>query len=318
MAKEKDTEEASAPFLQQTLNINSTEEKNTEKNTDRTDKKFKVFFSYLFSDSIVKELVGKVKEKLLKDVDFLIFESQSEELLDITIEQVKQADCYFLFISSNYLSSAGKEFETICQSHQNNSLKDVFTISIESNSEQNAEEIANKIKETLERVNKGNESKSRRDASKKSIDKIVEKLREREADLDKKAKTWRKLSWMPFVLCFIIFLCFGGWVLMNDNVFQTELVLYLTISAITILLTFFLIFSRYSFTLAKAYMNESTKIADRIHAIKFGQLFIEVFNTRVDKADFLEAFKQWNWCEDSSFAKMSPKEAVTIPNSGIK
>ena len=53
-------------------------------------------------------------------------------------------------------------------------------------------------------------------------------------------------------------------------------------------------------------MNEVEKLADRVHAIQFGRLFIQVYNTTVERNDFLEAFKNWNWNENSSFISMNP------------
>jgi hypothetical protein len=52
--------------------------------------------------------------------------------------------------------------------------------------------------------------------------------------------------------------------------------------------------SKYSFTLAKSYMSESLKIADRIHAISFGKFYLQVFNERINPAEIKEIFRDWN------------------------
>ncbi|WP_026708544.1 hypothetical protein [Flavobacterium frigidarium] len=52
--------------------------------------------------------------------------------------------------------------------------------------------------------------------------------------------------------------------------------------------------SKYSFTLAKSYMSESLKIADRIHAISFGKFYLQVFNDRINPEDIKEIFRDWN------------------------
>jgi hypothetical protein len=72
-----------------------------------------------------------------------------------------------------------------------------------------------------------------------------------------------------------------------------------------ILLILLLTSSKYAFTLSKSYMNESLKIADRIHAIKFGKLFIKIFESSINKNDFKEVFQNWNLSKDSSFSSIS-------------
>jgi hypothetical protein len=52
--------------------------------------------------------------------------------------------------------------------------------------------------------------------------------------------------------------------------------------------------SKYSFTLAKSYMSESLKIADRIHAISFGKFYLQVFNDRLNPEEIKEIFRDWN------------------------
>lgn len=52
--------------------------------------------------------------------------------------------------------------------------------------------------------------------------------------------------------------------------------------------------SKYSFTLAKSYMSESLKIADRIHAISFGKFYLHVFNDQINPDDIKEIFRDWN------------------------
>jgi hypothetical protein len=52
--------------------------------------------------------------------------------------------------------------------------------------------------------------------------------------------------------------------------------------------------SKYSFTLAKSYMSESLKIADRIHAISFGKFYLQVFNDKINPDEIKEIFRDWN------------------------
>jgi hypothetical protein len=52
--------------------------------------------------------------------------------------------------------------------------------------------------------------------------------------------------------------------------------------------------SKYCFSLAKSYMSESLKIADRIHAISFGKFYLQVFNKQIDPGEIKEIFRDWN------------------------
>ena len=52
--------------------------------------------------------------------------------------------------------------------------------------------------------------------------------------------------------------------------------------------------SKYSFNLAKSYMAESLKVADRIHAISFGKFYLQVFNDQINPSEIKEIFRDWN------------------------
>lgn len=52
--------------------------------------------------------------------------------------------------------------------------------------------------------------------------------------------------------------------------------------------------SKYCFNLAKSYMVESLKVADRIHAISFGKFYLQVFDQQLDSNELKEIFRDWN------------------------
>lgn len=62
--------------------------------------------------------------------------------------------------------------------------------------------------------------------------------------------------------------------------------------------------SKYSFNLAKTYMNESLKNSDRIHAISFGKFYLQVFGNDIDKEDVKEVFREWNLEQKSGFTDL--------------
>ncbi len=66
--------------------------------------------------------------------------------------------------------------------------------------------------------------------------------------------------------------------------------------------------SKYSFNLAKSYMNESLKISDRIHAISFGKFYLQVFNQQIEPTELKDIFQNWNINNESSFINQKSKD----------
>ncbi|WP_028375595.1 TIR domain-containing protein [Leeuwenhoekiella sp. MAR_2009_132] len=66
--------------------------------------------------------------------------------------------------------------------------------------------------------------------------------------------------------------------------------------------------SKYSFNLGKSYMNETMKIADRIHAISFGKFYLQVFNKRIEAEELKDIFRDWNISTQSSFLGSKSEE----------
>ncbi|GBQ65769.1 hypothetical protein AA103196_1216 [Ameyamaea chiangmaiensis NBRC 103196] len=61
-----------------------------------------------------------------------------------------------------------------------------------------------------------------------------------------------------------------------------------------VVLTIVGFFTRYNFVHSGNYMQESLKIADRIHAIKFGQFYIETYGATATWEEVKEVFSSWN------------------------
>ena len=68
-------------------------------------------------------------------------------------------------------------------------------------------------------------------------------------------------------------------------------------------------FSKLFFTLAKAFMVESIRCSDRIHAISFGKFFIEAYGDEATIEQILQAFSAWNYDNGgSSFRTQSGED----------
>jgi hypothetical protein len=62
--------------------------------------------------------------------------------------------------------------------------------------------------------------------------------------------------------------------------------------------------AKYAFSLGKAYMSESLKSADRIHAIEFGRFYLQAFGETATGPEVKEAFQHWNIDRNSTFSSL--------------
>ncbi|MCR9249181.1 MAG: hypothetical protein NXI20_02105 [bacterium] len=66
--------------------------------------------------------------------------------------------------------------------------------------------------------------------------------------------------------------------------------------------------SRYVFNIGKAFMHEAVKIGDRIHAISYGKLYIELFKDSISPKEIMEVFKDWNIEQTKSFIQLDSND----------
>ena len=66
--------------------------------------------------------------------------------------------------------------------------------------------------------------------------------------------------------------------------------------------------SRFAFVLGKSFMVESLRNADRIHAISFGEFYLEAFPEQAEWQEIKEAFQHWNIDIGSSFIQQTVKD----------
>ena len=71
-----------------------------------------------------------------------------------------------------------------------------------------------------------------------------------------------------------------------------------------ILVGLFCAWGRHCYSIGNAYMHESLKRSDRVHAINFGKLYLEVYGNEVSQSDMKAIFENWNLDSDSAFTKV--------------
>jgi len=73
-------------------------------------------------------------------------------------------------------------------------------------------------------------------------------------------------------------------------------------------LTLMIALSRFLFVLGKSFMVESIRNGDRIHAISFGEFFLNAYGSVASRNEVREVFGDWNIDNGSSFITQSPKD----------
>lgn len=71
-----------------------------------------------------------------------------------------------------------------------------------------------------------------------------------------------------------------------------------------IIVSLFCAFAKHAYNIGNAYMHESLKRSDRMHAINFGKFYLEVYGSDVSQNDMKSIFENWNMDSDSAFTKI--------------
>lgn len=137
------------------------------------------------------------------------------------------------------------------------------------------------------------------------IQETISWLENKETNLKRKADLWYFLGYIALIIGVGIasYITITGLGTKNE---WTHILL-LTVKAAFIILLL-LSASKYSFNLAKTYMNESLKNSDRIHAISFGKFYLQVFGNSIDKGDIKEVFREWNLEKKSGFHELNSND----------
>jgi hypothetical protein len=66
--------------------------------------------------------------------------------------------------------------------------------------------------------------------------------------------------------------------------------------------------SKYSYILGKSFMQESLKSAERIHAISFGEFYLNAYGDKAEWTEMKEVFQHWNITSTSAFSETDPSQ----------
>lgn len=140
------------------------------------------------------------------------------------------------------------------------------------------------------------------------VESAVAALKEKEISFSSKAEMWNlhgNISLGMAITSAIGALIYGGF---EFNSAAKENIDWLFFSFLLlkglIVVSLFSAFAKHAYNIGNAYMHESLKRSDRMHAINFGKLYLEVYGNDVSQNDMKSIFENWNMNSDSAFIKI--------------
>ena len=179
-----------------------------------------------------------------------------------------------------------------------------------------------KLEETIERiVATVNNIEARTEAEKENLKTDIKKIEDKAsnyvlntmAQLSNREVKNRRVGYIWYILG-LIFLAAGIFVglvgfseLNTDSSFQITNLILLVLKGI-IVIGLLIASSKYAFNLGQAHMNEALRNSDRMHAIAFGQFYLQAFSDRTNWVELKEVFQHWNIDRGASFLNQDSKE----------
>lgn len=138
-------------------------------------------------------------------------------------------------------------------------------------------------------------------------------IRKTQALLKAKERSFSKLSehWsyigIGFILtaiyCGIFFTIYSLDFLSSNNNLEWK---YLLINIFKggLVIGILLYIAQHAFNVSNAYVHESIQRSDKRHAINFGELFLKIYGSSLQRDELLKVFENWNISTDSAFKKI--------------
>lgn len=259
----------------------------TEEQAD-LENNYKHYLTQKFENSIEKDAFDRIKE--LEDKERYLERRQRarEEQLAEQLEHLR-----------NQISVAEKDFH-----QRQNKLK-----SIESSYAKRELELKDNIRQLQEEHQRQVQEKIEIKVP-EFVKSAVEVLEKKEKEFSDKSKNWNLQG--SFALGFAIAsaigaLIYGGFAFHTASKENIDWFFFsfLLLKGLVVV-TLFGAWAKHAYNLGNAYMHESLKRSDRMHAINFGKLYLEVYGNDVSQSDMKSIFENWNLDSDSAFTKVQP------------
>lgn len=247
---------------------------------------YKHYLTQKFENSIEKDAFDRIKE--LEDKERYLERRQRarEEQLTEQLEHLR-----------NQISIAEKDFH-----QRQNKLK-----SIESSFVKRELELKDSIRQLQEEYQKQVQEKIELKVP-EFVKSAVNVLEKKENEFSKKSKNWNlegSIALGLAILSAIGALIYGGIAFHSaakENI-DWFFFSFLLLKGL-IVVTLFGAWAKHAYNLGNAYMHESLKRSDRMHAINFGKFYLEVYGNNVSQSDMKAIFENWNLNSDSAFTKV--------------
>lgn len=247
---------------------------------------YKHYLTQKFENSIEKDAFDRIKE--LEDKERYLERRQRarEEQLTEQLEHLR-----------NQISIAEKDFH-----QRQNKLK-----SIESSFVKRELELKDSIRQLQDEYQKQVQEKIELKVP-EFVKFAVDVLEKKENEFSKKSKNWNlegSIALGLAILSAIGALIYGGIAFHSaakENI-DWFFFSFLLLKGL-IVVTLFGAWAKHAYNLGNAYMHESLKRSDRMHAINFGKFYLEVYGNNVSQSDMKAIFENWNLNSDSAFTKV--------------
>lgn len=147
--------------------------------------------------------------------------------------------------------------------------------------------------------------KSIESKSQKFVDSALQLLKEKESKFHDVSRNWAILGAVSivFAIGFAIYTMLTSADLFHQAS-NSSLSYYLySLFRGLIIVSLFGALSRYAFILSNSFMHESLKSGERLHAIKFGEFYLDAYGADAEWEQLKEAFENWNISGSSAFSR---------------
>lgn len=289
----------------------------------------KVFISYAHQDKdkalYLKRELEKSDYEVLGDFNLKI----GDDFKNILDAKLLRADAIIMLITKYYnasqftnrevitayaYSEAGKEIRILPIVFDGGELPSVLNnILYLSARNDNFEDAVIKLFATLNLLREDKESHKRTtdeeaETFKVSLSAFIKGALDRLEKNEKRNRIMAYICYVAACICLAFAVIFSLY--KTNIVFQIkewQLLVSKTISGV-LTLVLILALGRLLFVLGKSFMVEAIRNSDRIHAISFGEFYLNAYGREATRDEVREVFGDWNIDNGSSFISQSPKD----------
>lgn len=138
------------------------------------------------------------------------------------------------------------------------------------------------------------------------INKTENLLTEKEVFFNKMGARWSYIGIISVIISIYcgVFYTIYSFDFLNSNSNLEWKYLLLNVFKGGLVVGIFLYIAQHAFNVSNAYVHESIQRSDKRHAINFGELFLKIYGSSLQRDELLKVFENWNISTDSAFKKI--------------